>query len=179
MYAWCQCFDDPLRPRTLSARRGSAGAAKFFPQEMRYSYRVDTHDNQYVLVPTKTRGSSGEVEDAQPLLDRRVTISAASRSIAEHARIMVDQLSEQTGLKISCCQMLASGVNWGLAEVPFQADDEPARDVLRRLIRLERLANSQAPNRHPDYDHWTVGCDGTGAPWCFIEVRGRLAHQCR
>jgi hypothetical protein len=56
--------------------------------------------------------------------------------------------------------MLASGVNWGLAEVPFQADDEPARDVLRRLIRLERLANSQAPNRHPDYDHWTVGCDG-------------------
>jgi hypothetical protein len=148
-------------------------------KEMPYFYRLDAHDDEYVLVPTKIRSSSGEVEDAQPLLDRRVTIPPASRSIAEHARIMADQLSEQTGLNISCCQMLASGVNWGLAEVPFQAENEPARDVLRRLIRLERQENSQAPNRHPDYDHWAVRCDGTGAPWCSIEVEGRLAHRCR
>jgi hypothetical protein len=148
-------------------------------KEMPYSYRVDIHDNEYVLVPTKTRSSSGEVEDAQPLLDRHVTIPAASRSIAEHARTMADQLSEETGLNISCCQMLASGVNWGLAEVPFQADKEPAREVLRKLIRLERQQNSQAPNRHPDYDHWTVRCDGTGAPWCSIEVQGKLAQRCR
>jgi hypothetical protein len=88
-------------------------------KEMPYFYRLDAHDDEYVLVPTKIRSSSCEVEDAQPLLDRRVTIPPASRSIAEHARIMADQLSEQTGLNISCCQMLASGVNWGLAEVPF------------------------------------------------------------
>ena len=148
-------------------------------KEMPYFHRLDAHNNEYVLVPTKTRSSSGEVEDAQPLLDRRVTIPPASRTIAEHARLMADQLSEQTGLNISCCQTLVAGVPWGLAEVPFQADNEPSRDVLRRLIRLERQENSRAPNRHPDYDHWTVRCDGTGAPWCSIEVQARFTHRCR
>jgi hypothetical protein len=148
-------------------------------KEMPYFYRLDAHNNEYVLVPTKTRSSSGEVEDAQPLLDRRVTIPPASRPIAEHARLMADQLSEQTGLNISCCQTLVAGVPWGLAEVPFQADNEPAREDLRKLIRLEQHENSKAPNRHPDYAHWTVRCDGTGAPWCSIEVQGRLAHRCR
>jgi len=148
-------------------------------KEMPYFYRLDAHNNEYVLVPTRTRTSAGELENVQPLLDRHVSLPAASRPIAEHARIMADQLSEQTGLNISCCQTLVAGVPWGLAEVPFQADNEPARDVLRKLIRLEQQENSQAPNRHPDYDHWTVRCDGTGAPWCFIEVQGRLAHRCR
>ena len=148
-------------------------------KEMPYFYRVDAHDNQYVLVPTRTLTSAGELKDVQPLLDRHVSISAASRTIAEHARLLADHLSEKTGLNISCCQMLVSGVPWGLAKVSFRADDEPAREVLRRLIRLEQQENSQAPNRHPNYDHWTVSCDGSGAPWCFIEVRGRLAHQCR
>lgn len=148
-------------------------------KEMLYSYRLDRHNNEYVLVPTRTRTSAGELENVQPLLDRHVSLPAASRPIAEHARLMADQLGEQTGLNISCCQTLVAGVPWGSAEVPFQADNEPAREVLRKLIRLELQENSQAPNRHPNYDHWTVRCDGTGAPWCFIEVQGRLAHRCR
>jgi hypothetical protein len=148
-------------------------------KEIPYFYRLDTHNNEYALVPTRTRTSAGELENVQPLLDRHVSLPAASRPIADHARLMADQLSEQTGLNISCCQTLVAGVPWGSAEVPFQADNEPAREVLRELIRLEQQENSQAPNRHPDYDHGTVRCDGTGAPWCFIEVQSRLAHRCR
>jgi hypothetical protein len=148
-----------------------------------YAYRLDAQDGDYVLVPTKTRNSAGEVEDVQPLLDRHVSISPDSRPIAEHAELMADDLSRQTGLDISCCQSLVAGVPWGGQVVPFEAHDEPAREVLRRLIRLEEEANAEAASRHtawhPPYDHWTVRCDGTGAPWCFIEVRGRLNGECR
>ena len=148
-------------------------------KEMPYAYRLDAHDREYVLVPTKTRNSAGELEDVQPLLDRHVNIPAGSRSLAEHASLMADQLSGQTGLHVNCCQSFVGGIPWGRAAVLFQADDEPAREVLRRLIRLEEQQNSHAPNWHPAYDHWRVGCDGTGAPWCFIEVRGIFSTECR
>ena len=149
-----------------------------------YGYRLDAQNGDYVLVPTKTRNSAGQLEDVQPLLDRHVSISPDSRPIAEHAKLMADDLSSQTGLHISCCQSMIAGVPWGRTVVPFEAKDEPARDVLRRLIRLEEKENAQdAASRHASwhspYDHWTVRCDGTGVPWCFIEVRGRFNGECR
>ena len=148
-------------------------------REMPYAYRLEVLDNNYAFVPTKTRYSRGDLEDVEPLLDYHVSIPAASRPIAEHAQLLAKQLSEQTRLNVSCCQTLVSGVPWGWAEVSFEANDEPAREVLRKLIGLEQQLNSQAPNRHPAYDHWTVTCDGTGAPWCFIDVRGIFSSECQ
>src|SRR5438552_16311602 len=29
------------------------------------------------------------------------------------------------------------------------------------------------------FDHWSVSCDGTGAPWCFIEVANKFTTRCR
>lgn len=162
-------------PMDSLLRQVVEGANKVMP----YAYRLDVLDHEYAFVPTKTRNSAGELEEVQPLLDRHVSIPAGSRPIAKHARLMADQLSEQTGLHVSCCQTMVAGIPWGQAEVLFQADDEPAREVLRRLIRLEQQQNSQASSRHPAYDHWTVLCDGTGALWCFIEVRGTFASHCR
>ena len=149
-----------------------------------YAYRLDLQDGEYVLVPTKTRNSAGELEEVQPLLDRHVSISPDSRPIAEHAKLMADELSRQTGLHISCCQSMVAGVPWGRAVVPFQADDEPAREVLRRLIRLEQRENAEAASTrraawHSPYDHWAARCDGTGDPWCVIEVRGTFGGECR
>jgi len=148
-------------------------------KEMPYAYRLDVSGSDYALVPTRTRNSRAELEDVQPLLDRHVTIPPGTRSIAEHAKLMADQLSQQTGLHVSCCQSFVAGIPWGLAKVAFEADDTPAREVLKSLINIERQANSKAPNRYPDFDHWTVSCDGTGAPWCFIEVAGKFASRCR
>ena len=148
-------------------------------KEMPYAYRLEVSGNDYILVPTRTRNPQGDLEDVQPLLDRHVSIPLGTRSIAEHATLMADQLSQQTGLHISCCQSLVAGIPWGLAKVACEADDQPARQVLRALIRVEPQANSEAPNRHPDFDHWTLGCDGTGAPWCFVEVEGKFTSRCR
>ena len=86
---------------------------------------------------------------------------------------MADELSKQTGLHIGCCQALVAGVPWGMAKFSFEADNKPAREVLKRLILAEQQANSQASNWHPNYEDWVVRCDGTGAPWCFIEVEAR------
>jgi hypothetical protein len=54
-----------------------------------------------------------------------------------------DQLSGQTGLHVSCFQSFVGGIPWCVAGIPwgraavlFQADDEPAREVLRRLISI-------------------------------------------
>lgn len=155
--------------------RQVAGAAN---SEMPYGYRLDENGDDYALVPTRTRNSSGDLEDVVPLLDRNVTIPLGTRSIAEHASLMADELSRQTGLHIGCCQMLVAGVPWGMAKVSFEADNKPAREVLKSLILMEEPANSQASARHPIYDHWIVSCDGTGAPWCHIEVVGRLSSWC-
>ena len=65
-----------------------------------------------------------------------------------------------------------------MAKVRFEADNKPAREVLKRLILTEQQANSQTSSWHPDYDHWVVHCDGTGAPWCFIEVEARYSARC-
>src|SRR5256884_4791049 len=120
----------------------------------------------------------GDLEDFLPLLDRNVTIPLGTRRIAEYANLMTDELSKQTGLHIGCCQRLVAGVPWGMAKVRFEADNKPAREVLKWLILSEQQANSQASSRHPDYDHWVVSCDGTGAPWCFIEVEGKFSSRC-
>lgn len=133
---------------------------------------------RFSIVPTRTRNSNGHLEDALPLLDRNVTIPLGTRSIAEHANLMADELSKQTGLHIGCCQALVAGVPWGMAKVRFEADNKPAREVLKWLILTEQQANSQASSRHPNYDHWVVRCDGTGAPWCFIEVEGKFSSRC-
>jgi hypothetical protein len=148
-------------------------------KEMPYAYRLDVSGNDYALVPTRTRNSKGELEDVQPLLGRHVTILSGTRSIAEHAKLMADQLGQQTGLHVSCCQSFGAGIPWGLAKVAFEADDKPAQEILKSLIQIEEQANSEAPNRHPDFDHWTVSCDVTGAPWCFIEVASKFTSRCR
>jgi hypothetical protein len=147
-------------------------------REMPYGYRLDVSGGDYALVPTRTRNSNGDLEDVLPLLDRNVTIPLGTRSIAEHANLMADELSKQTGLHIGCCQALVAGIPWGMAKVRFEADNKPAREALKWLILTEQQANSQASSRHPDYDHWVVSCDGTGAPWCFIEVEGKFSSRC-
>lgn len=147
-------------------------------REMPYGYRLDVTGDDYALVPTRTRNSNGDLEDVMPLLDRNVTIPLGTRSIAEHANLMADELSRQTGLHIGCCQRLVAGVPWGTAKVTFEADNKPAREVLKGLILIEQPANWQASSQHPNYDLWVVSCDGTGAPWCFIEVVGKFSSEC-
>lgn len=143
-------------------------------KEMPYGYRVDVVGNDYGLVPTKTRNSAGGVEEIEPLLDRHVTIPDGTRPIAEHARLLADQLSQQTGLHISCCQSLVAGIPWGMAKVRFGASDKSAREVLKALMHLEHETNSQS-----SFNRWIVRCDGTGAPWCFIDLAGRFSARCK
>jgi hypothetical protein len=147
-------------------------------EEMPYGYRLDASGNDYALVPTRTRNSNGDLEDVLPLLDRNVTIPLGTRSIAEHAQLMADELSKQTGLHVGCCQSLVAEVPWGTAEVSFEADNKPARQVLKQLMVAEQKANSESTAAHPYYDHWVVPCDGTGAPWCFIEVASQHSAGC-
>ena len=145
---------------------------------MPYEYRLDVGGDDYALVPTRTQNSKGNLEEVLPLLDRNVTIPSGTRSIAEHAKLMADELSKQTGLRIGCCQSLVAGVPWGMAKVSFEADHRPAREVLKSLMLMEQQANSQASGTHADYDHWVVRCDGTGAPFCSIEVEGKWPSWC-
>ena len=147
-------------------------------KEMPYGYRLYASDGDYALVPTSTRNSNGDLEDVLPLLDRNVTIPSGTRSIAEHAKLMADELSKQTGLHVGCCQQLVAGVPWGTAQISFGADNKPARQILKQLMVVEQKANSESSATHPYYDHWAVRCDGTGVPWCFIEVESRYSARC-
>jgi len=103
----------------------------------------------YFFVPTRTHDAHGQSIAATPLLDRPVTIPPGVRRINESAELMANDLSRQTGLRVSCCQGAIGGYPWGMEQMPFSADHEPARSVLLRL-GLRR---------------WHVGCD---FQFCFI-----------
>ncbi len=99
-------------------------------------YRVVAHPDSWTLVPLRARNAKGQSVEVAPLLDRRVSIPIASRRVSESANLMAKQISEQTGLKVHCCQGAAAGDPWGLESGLYGTSSEPARNVLRQLIAL-------------------------------------------
>jgi hypothetical protein len=132
-------------------RRAEPGPQRAANREMPYGYRVDASGGDYALVATGTRNSKGNLEDVMPLLDRNVTIPSGTRRVADHANLMADDLSRQTGLHIGCCQWYVAGIPWGIAEVTFQASSKPVRQVLKSLILMEQRAewSSERTPKHP------------------------------
>lgn len=126
-----------------------------------FSFRLDADGDAFAFVPTRSRDTQGHAIEVEPLLDRRVTIALATRSIAETANLMAAGLSAQTGLRVSCCQGVVAGIPWGLKQIPFEAHDEPARSVLKRLIASEGGAY-----------FWLERCDPLPSTWCFINLNG-------
>ncbi len=134
-----------------------------------FAYRLDVEGDTYTFVPTATRDAQGRVISLPALLDRKITIPPGTRSIVEHAQLMSDALSAQTGFRVSCCQSAIGGYPWGMERVAFEARDEPARSVLRRLIRS---VNGRW--------YYLERCDPVSAghtTWCFINVVGLAPKQ--
>lgn len=128
-----------------------------------FAYRVDSDGMRFTLVPSRTRDVLGQVTEITPLMDRRVTIAAGTRSIAASAALMAEALSAQTGLRVSCWQGAVAGIPWGMAEIAFEANNEPARSVLWRLI--EAVSPGQS-----DRTYWLQRCDPLPSDWCFINL---------
>jgi hypothetical protein len=128
-----------------------------------WAYRLDADRGSFTLVPMKTRDAAGNVVAATPLMDRRVTIPPGERMVTESAKLMADALSAQTGLRVSCCQGVVAGIPWGTTVAPFEAHDEPARSVLKRLIATESQGR---PARY----YWLERCDPLPSNWCFINL---------
>jgi hypothetical protein len=146
-------------------------------KEMPYAYWLDAHQHEYGLVPTRTRNWAGELEDVQPLLDRHVSIPAGSRSVAGRASLMVDQLSEQTGLHVSCCQTSGTGIRGGQERLCSRQMMNPHAKFC--VDSFDWRSNKTL--RHQTGTRLTiiggVGCDGTGAPGYFVEVRGIFSGE--
>jgi hypothetical protein len=117
-----------------------------------FAYRLDEDRGAFSFVPTRTHDAQGQSIAMTPLLDRLVTIPPGVRRIHESAWLMAQELSRQTGLQVSCCQSSVAGYPWGMEELAFAANGEPARAVLRRL---------GLSIRH-------VRCDQA---FCFIDMR--------
>jgi len=129
-----------------------------------FAYRLDAEGDSFTLVPTHSRDQLGRVVAITPLLDRRVTIPPGTRAIHESATLMAAALASQTGLRVSCCQSLVGGIPWGLEKAAFEARDEPARSVLKRLIA------ASLQGRENGY-YWLHRCDPLPSAWCFINLR--------
>ena len=129
-----------------------------------FAYRLDAEGDSLTVVPTHTRDVLSRPVEITPLLDRRVTIPPGTRAIAESANLMAAELSAQTGLLVSCCQAFVAGVAWGIMKVAFEAHDESARSVLKRLI-----AASLEGRPNPYY--YLQRCDPLPSRWCFINLQ--------
>jgi hypothetical protein len=149
-------------PGVLRSLVGAANAQ--FP----FQYRLDADGRWFTIIPTHSRDQLGHSVSTVPLLDRHVTIPPGTRPIMQSASLMADALSAQTGLRVSCCQAGVAGIPWGLAEIFFEANDEPARSVLKRLFTAAAI-------NQPDRDYWLQRCDPLPSAWCFIN----LAHNSR
>ena len=128
--------------------------------EVPFGYRLETTSTPFAIVPTKTRNADGEIVEMTPLLDRLVSIPLGRRKVNESASLLAQALSAQTALTVSCCQGAIAGVPWGLEEADFGADNEPARSVLRRLLRL-------TSGRWI----WLMNCDPAPTQFCFINLQ--------
>jgi hypothetical protein len=117
-----------------------------------FAYRLDDVDGAFFFVPTRTRDAQGRSIAMMPLLDRLVNLPQGVRRINESASLMAADLSRQTDLRVCCCQSVIAGYPWGMEEVMFGANNEPARSVLRRL----------------GLKHWHERCD---EEFCFIDMR--------
>ncbi len=117
-----------------------------------FAYRLDEVGAAFFFVPTRTRDAQGRSIAMTPLLDRPVTIAPGVRRINENASLMAADLSRQTGLRVNCCQSAIAGYPWGMEEVMFAANNEPARSVMRRL----------------GLNRWHMRCDDK---FCFIDMR--------
>lgn len=123
-----------------------------------FAYRLDHDRDAWTFVATRTFDPHGQTVEFLPLLDRRITIPLGIRTVAEHAQLMVQALSKQTGTHLGCCQSIIAGVPWGLEKILFGAQDEPAREVLLDLTRATRGRFT-----------WHTAC-GAGIDWCFISL---------
>jgi hypothetical protein len=128
-----------------------------------FSYRLQDAAGSYAIIPQTTRDQLCNEVSYLPLLDRKISIPFGKRKILESAELLSKALSEQTGLRVSCCQSAIAGYPWGLEEVEIGAEDEPARDVLRRLI-------AATLHGRPDPYFWLLRCDPHPAGWCFINL---------
>ena len=149
--------------------------------QMPYLYRIDNDGGMFTLIPSRTRDERGRSIALTPILDRHVTIPPGTRKISEHANLLTQALQQQTGVRISCCQSHVGGILWGSTVVSFEAQDEPARSALLRLLRSEPgrdylVPTAQAGVSHlvksdprREHWHWMMRCQ-PGASWCFIEV---------
>lgn len=128
-------------------------------RELPFAYRLDVAAMPFAIVPTKTRNARGEIVEFTPLLDRIVSIPRGRRKVHESASLLAEALSDQTGLMISCCQGSMGSYPWGMQDTEFAASEEPARDVLRRLLKL-------TPGRYI----WLLICDPSLRQFCFINL---------
>jgi hypothetical protein len=129
-----------------------------------FAWRLDIDSDWYTIAPTNTRDASGHTTAFTPLLDRRITISPGTRPIHESARLMANALSAQTGLRVDCCQAFIAGFPWGMTQVFFEANNEPARSILKRLISAA-AANQSAK------EYWLQRCSPSPSAFCFIDLR--------
>jgi hypothetical protein len=128
-----------------------------------FGWRVDATPGWFTLIPAQTTSAGGRTIASPALLDHKITIAAGTRRVAEHAKMLADALSTQTGFRVSCCQGDLAGYPWGLEFIAFEAHDEPARTVLRRLV-------ASTPGRF----HYLQRCDPVSPgreTWCFINLR--------
>jgi hypothetical protein len=126
-----------------------------------FSFRLDEDQGMWTFVATRALDSHGRSIEVTRLLDRHVTIALGTRSVAEHANLLAEELAHQTGLQVSCCQSVINGVPWGTETISFGANDELARSVLIRLVRATQ-------GRY----HWLMRCDAS-VDWCFINLESQ------
>jgi hypothetical protein len=124
--------------------------------QLPFLYRIDRDGDAFTLVATRTHDEQGRLISLTPVLDRRITIPFGSRHPFEHIELFDRILTAVSGVRVTTSNRVEG--NLDTPGLEFGAQDEPARNVLRRLLQML-----------PGRSYYSMTCQPVG-PWCFINV---------
>ena len=122
-------------------------------------FRVQPGAGVHHVIPTAFKDATGRVVPLTPPLDTRLTLYRPEESAFDAVSAILDEVTSASGVKIE----IGTGVGPNLffqRRFTVQARDEPARDILWRLLQSLR----------PDLS-WALLCDVGEQGSCAFNVR--------
>jgi hypothetical protein len=134
-------------------------------EQQPYGFEVRTLQRKtgtgYVMVPRSTHDATGQLIHPQPFLDTPVTIKPQTAKIMDFWSMVAAQVTQATGFHFNCCQSFVAGQFWGMQQIPYEAVQKPAREVMADLME----AVGQVPR-------YMSACEPGGNRFCMINVEG-------
>lgn len=105
---------------------------------LRHEFTLQRSGDAFLVGPSKSANESGALVPVSPLLGNRISIAFQEQSLHEAIGLILDAVSKISKVKV----VLGDAKLYNVQRVTVKADNEPASDVLIRVLNQIGPANS-------------------------------------